>query len=54
MIKSIIDTQGYYENNNEETLIITSAKSVIDEEEIKNGIDGVTLPSLKDNVINVQ
>ncbi len=30
-----------------------SNKSRIDEQEIKNGVDGVTLPSLKDNVVNV-
>jgi len=30
-----------------------SNKSRIAQQEIKNGIDGVTLPSLKDNVVNV-
>jgi hypothetical protein len=30
-----------------------SNKSGIGEQEIKSGLDGVTLPSLKDNVVNV-
>lgn len=53
IIKSIIEAQKYYENNKEESLKIMSNKTGIGEQEIKSGLDGVTLPSLKDNVVNV-
>jgi len=53
IIKSIIEAQTYYENNKEESLKIMSNKSGIGEQEIKNGLDSVTLPSLKENVFDL-
>ena len=50
IIKSIIEAQTYYENNKEESLKIMSNKSGVGEQEIKNGLESVTLPSLKENV----
>jgi hypothetical protein len=41
------DAQRYYNNNKEESLKIISSKLGIDEQEIKNGINGVTMPSVK-------
>ena len=49
IIKSIIEAQTYYENNKEESLKIMSNKSGVGEQEIKNGLASVTLPSLKEN-----
>ncbi len=49
VIKSIIEAQMYYLNNKEESLKIMSIKSGIGKLEIKNGLDSVTLPSLKEN-----
>ena len=53
IIKSIIEAQSYYQNNKEESLKIMSSRSGIDEREIKNGLDSVTLPSLKENVVSI-
>jgi NitT/TauT family transport system substrate-binding protein len=52
IIKSIIEAQKYYENNKEESLKIMSNKSGIGIQAIKNGLDSVVLPSLKDNFVN--
>jgi NitT/TauT family transport system substrate-binding protein len=52
IIKSIIEAQNYYKNNKEESLKIMSNKSGVGIEEIKNGLDGVVLPSLADNSVN--
>jgi NitT/TauT family transport system substrate-binding protein len=49
VIKSIIEAQSYYMNNKKEALKIMSIKSGIGEQEIINGLDSVTLPSLKEN-----
>ena len=43
VIKSIIEAQIYYENNKEESLKIMSNSSGIGEQEIKNGLESVTL-----------
>lgn len=53
IIKSIIEAQTYYENNKEESLKIMSNRSGIGEQEIKNGLESVTLPSLKENVFDL-
>jgi len=53
IIKSIIEAQSYYQNNKEESLKIMSSRSGIAERQIKNGLDSVTLPSLKENVVNI-
>ena len=53
IIKSIIEAQSYYQNNKEESLKIMSSKSGVGVQEIKNGLDSVTLPSLKENFVNV-
>ena len=53
ILKSIIEARIYYENNKEESLKIMSKRSGIGEQEIKNGLESVTLPSLKENVINI-
>lgn len=52
VIKSIIEAQKYYKDNKEESLKIMSSKSGIDKQAIKNGLDSVVLPSLKDNFVN--
>jgi NitT/TauT family transport system substrate-binding protein len=52
IIKSIIEAQQYYENNKEESLKIMSHRSGIGVQAIKNGLDSVVLPSLKDNFVN--
>ena len=49
VIKSIIEAQIYYKNNKKDALKIMSIKSGIGEQEIMNGLDSVTLPSLKEN-----
>jgi ABC-type nitrate/sulfonate/bicarbonate transport systems, periplasmic components len=51
IIKSIIEAQKYYKDNKEESLKIMSSKSGIDIQAIKNGLDSVVLPSLKDNFV---
>jgi NitT/TauT family transport system substrate-binding protein len=53
VIKSIIEAQSYYEAHKPESLKIMSSKSGISEQGIKNGLDSVTLPSLKENFVNV-
>lgn len=53
VIKSIIEAQTYYENNKEESLKIMSNSSGIGEQEIKNGLESVTLVSLKENVFDL-
>ena len=53
IIKSIIEAQTYYENNKEESLKIMANRSGIGEQEIKNGLESVTLPSLKENVFDL-
>lgn len=53
IIKSIIEAQTYYDNNKEESLKIMSNKSGVGEQEIKNGLASVTLPSLKENAVNI-
>lgn len=53
IIKSIIEAQTYYGNNKEESLKIMSNRSGIGEQEIKNGLESVTLPSLKENVFDL-
>ena len=53
IIKSIIEAQTYYENNKEESLKIMSNKSGVGEQEIKNGLESVTLPSLRENAVNI-
>jgi NitT/TauT family transport system substrate-binding protein len=53
VIKSIIEAQNYYETHKPESLQIMSSKSGISEQEIKNGLESVTLPSLKENFVNV-
>ena len=53
VIKSIIEALSYYETHKLESLKIMSSKSGISEQEIKNGFDSVTLPSLKENFVNV-
>ena len=53
VIKSIIEAQSYYETHKPESLKIMSSKSGISEQEIKNGLESVTLPSLKENFVNV-
>ena len=52
VIKSIIEAQKYYRFNQEESLKIMSNRSGIDIHAIKNGLDSVVLPSLKDNFVN--
>jgi NitT/TauT family transport system substrate-binding protein len=49
IVKSIIEAQRYYFNNKEESLKIMSSKTGIGISEIRNGLDSVTLPSLKEN-----
>ena len=53
IIKSIIEAQTYYENNKEESLKIMANRSGIGVQEIKNGLESVTLPSLKENVFDL-
>jgi hypothetical protein len=53
IIKSIIEAQTYYENNKEKSLKIMSNKSGVGEQEIKNGLASVALPSLKENAFNL-
>jgi NitT/TauT family transport system substrate-binding protein len=53
IIKSIIEAQSYYQNNKEESLKIMSNRSGIGEQDIENGLDSVTLPSLKENVVSI-
>jgi NitT/TauT family transport system substrate-binding protein len=53
IIKSIIEAQTYYENNKEESLKIMSNRSGIGEQEIKNGLESVTLVSIKENVFDL-
>ena len=53
IIKSIIEAQMYYENNKEESLKIMSNRSGIGEQEIKSGLESVTLPSLKEIVVDL-
>jgi ABC-type nitrate/sulfonate/bicarbonate transport system substrate-binding protein len=52
IIKSIVEAQKYYQDNQEESLKIMSNKSGIDIQAIKSGLDSVVLPSLKDNFGN--
>lgn len=52
VIKSIIEAQRYYLNNKEDALKIMSMKSGIGEQEIREGLAGVTLPSLEENFNN--
>ena len=53
IIKSIIEAQTYYENNKEESLKIMANRSGIGVQKIKNGLESVTLPSLKENVFDL-
>jgi NitT/TauT family transport system substrate-binding protein len=53
IIKSIIEAQSYYQKNKEESLKIMSSRSGIGERDIENGLDSVTLPSLKENVVSI-
>jgi NitT/TauT family transport system substrate-binding protein len=49
IIKSLIEAQRYYFNNEEESLKIMSSKSGVGIPEIRSGLESVTLPSLKEN-----
>ena len=49
VIKSMIEAQRYYLDNKEEALKIMSMKSGIGQQEIRDGLDSVTLPSLEEN-----
>jgi NitT/TauT family transport system substrate-binding protein len=51
IVKSIIEAQRYYFDNEEESLKIMSSKSGIGISEIRSGLESVTLPSLKENFI---